>query len=77
MAGGVGLVYHCEEGADVGAGDAVSGTEYVLLVLVILVPAVIATGVTLWSLEQVRMRSKRNRKRRASPKPRSDAPPNG
>ena len=48
-------------------------TEYVLLALVILVPAVIATGVTLWSLEQVRMRSTRNRKRKAAPAPRSDA----
>jgi hypothetical protein len=36
--------------------------EYVLLVLVILVPLVIATVVTLWTLEQARLRSKKNRR---------------
>lgn len=36
--------------------------EYVLLVMVILVPLVIATAVTLWTLEQARLRSKKNRK---------------
>ena len=38
-------------------------TEYVLLALVILIPLVVATAVTAWSLEQVRARSKKNRKR--------------
>jgi hypothetical protein len=41
--------------------------EYGLLALVIVVPLVIATVVTLWTLEQARMRSKKNRKR-AAPK---------
>ena len=36
--------------------------EYLLLVLVIVVPLVIATVVTLWTLEQARLRSKKNRK---------------
>ena len=40
-------------------------TEYVLLALVILIPLIVATGVTAWSLEQVRARSKKNRKRPA------------
>ena len=38
-----------------------SSTEWVLVVLVILIPAVVATGVTLWTLEQA---LKRNRKYR-------------
>jgi hypothetical protein len=38
----------------------------VLLALVILVPLVIAAGVTLWSLEQVRYRPKRRRRRSAA-----------
>ncbi|MGH2532956.1 MAG: hypothetical protein ACRDJW_11720 [Thermomicrobiales bacterium] len=37
--------------------------EYGLLAMVIVVPLVIATVVTLWTLEQARMRSKKNRKR--------------
>ena len=45
-------------------------TEYVLLVLVILVPLVIATAVTMWTLEQARLRSKKNRRSRA---PETDA----
>ncbi len=36
--------------------------EYLLLAMVIVVPLVIATVVTLWTLEQARMRSKKNRK---------------
>ncbi len=47
------------------------GREYLLLALVILIPLVIAVAVTLWSLEQVRYRPKRVR-RRAAPTP--DAP---
>ncbi len=39
------------------------GREYVLLALVILIPLVIAVAVTLWSLEQVRHRPKRVRRR--------------
>ena len=38
------------------------GQEYLLLVLVILIPLVIAVAVTLWSLEQVRYRPKRVRR---------------
>jgi len=37
----------------------VSGTEYLLLATVILVPLAIAVVVTLWSLEQARYRPKR------------------
>jgi hypothetical protein len=44
----------------------VGTTEWVLLALVILVPLVIAAGVTLWSLEQVRYRPKRRRPRPAA-----------
>jgi len=40
--------------------------EYILLALVILVPLVIATAVTLWTLEQARLRSKKHRRPAAS-----------
>lgn len=43
-----------------------SGTEYVLLALVIFVPLVIAIMVTLWTLEQARQRSAKERKRPAN-----------
>jgi hypothetical protein len=43
--------------------------EYLLLVMVIVVPLVIATVVTLWTLEQARLRSKKNRK---LPRPKTD-----
>jgi hypothetical protein len=36
--------------------------EYLLLAMVIVVPLVIATFVTLWTLEQARLRSKKNRR---------------
>lgn len=63
--------------------------EYLLLVMVIVVPLIIAVVVTLWTLEQARMRSKKNRKAaRTAPSvqspsttrsvpaaPRSDVPP--
>ncbi len=39
-----------------------STTEYVLVALVILIPAIVATGVTVWTLEQA---LKRNRKHRS------------
>ena len=42
-----------------------SSTEYVLVALTILIPLVIAVVVTLWTLEQARLRSKKNRKRPA------------
>jgi hypothetical protein len=46
--------------------------EYLLLVMVIVVPLVIATVVTLWTLEQARLRSKKNRKpSRSKPDPRT------
>jgi hypothetical protein len=43
--------------------------EYLLLALVILLPLVIAVAVTLWTLEQARLRSKKNRKRSANTAP--------
>jgi hypothetical protein len=43
--------------------------EYLLLALVILLPLVIAVVVTLWTLEQARLRSKKNRKRPANTAP--------
>ena len=44
----------------------VTGIEWVLLiVVVILIPLVIAVAVTLWTLEQARLRNKRNRPDRA------------
>ncbi len=58
-------------------GTSVGTTEWVLLVLVILVPLVIAVAVTLWTLEQARLRSRQNRKtarkRRDSRPPTDDA----
>ena len=54
-----------------------SGTEYLLLAAVILVPLVIAVIVTFWSLEQARYRPK-GRGRRVSRPPATDndeAPP--
>ena len=44
-----------------------STTEWILVVLVILIPALVATGVTLWTLEQALKRSKKNRKKPLSP----------
>lgn len=41
-----------------------STTEWFLVALVFLIPAVIAVVVTLWSLEQVLLRSRRNRNRK-------------
>lgn len=52
-----------------------SSTEYILVALTILVPLVIAVVVTLWTLEQARMRSKKNRKRAAQGKSGSGKPP--
>lgn len=54
-------------------GTSVGTTEWVLLVLVILVPLVIAVAVTLWTLEQARLRSRQNRK--TAPKRRDSRPP--
>jgi uncharacterized membrane protein len=48
--------------------------EYLLLALVILLPLVIAIVVTLWTLEQARLRNKKNRKRPAQASPEA-APP--
>ena len=48
--------------------------EYGLLAAVIVVPLVIATLVTMWTLEQARLRSKKHRKRAGVP--RRTAPPN-
>lgn len=52
-----------------------SGTQYLLVAMTILVPLVIAVVVTLWTLEQARLRSKKNRKRANRPKAGSDQPP--
>jgi uncharacterized protein YpmS len=52
-----------------------SSTEYILVALTILVPLVIAVVVTLWTLEQARLRSKKNRKRAPQSKAGSDQPP--
>ena len=54
--------------------------EYVLLGLVIVVPLVIAVAVTLWTLEQARLRNKKNRERPQSEDllssdPSADRPP--
>jgi hypothetical protein len=51
--------------------------EYLLLTMVIVVPLIIAVVVTLWTLEQARLRSKKNRKaaRPTPPASRSDVPP--
>jgi hypothetical protein len=50
-------------------------TEYILVAATILVPLVIAIVVTLWTLEQARMRSKKNRKRAAKAKSETGQPP--
>jgi len=42
-----------------------STTEYVLVALVIVIPAIVATGVTLWTLEQALKRNKKNRQRKS------------
>jgi cytoskeletal protein RodZ len=49
--------------------------EYLLLVLVILVPLIIAVVVTLWTLEQARLRNKKNRKRPPQSTPDASATP--
>lgn len=38
-----------------------STTEWLLLAMVIIIPAIIATGVTLWTLEQALKRNKKYR----------------
>lgn len=46
----------------------VSGTEWFLLVVVVIgVPLIVAVAVTLWTLEMVRQRNKKNRKQPAVP----------
>ena len=52
-------------------------TEYGLLALVILVPLVISGAVTLWTLEQARLRSRRQRKRPPGTPPPPTDPPGG
>lgn len=52
-----------------------STTEYVLVAMTILVPLIIAVVVTLWTLEQARLRSKKNRKKATRPPSGSDQPP--
>lgn len=50
-------------GPRIAHNDDMSSTEYVLVALTILIPLVIAVVVTLWTLEQARLRSRKNRKR--------------
>ncbi len=45
-----------------------SGTEWLLLVLVIVIPLIIATGVTLWTLEQALKRNKKYRREQEAAK---------
>lgn len=52
-----------------------SSTEYILVALTILIPLIIAIVVTLWTLEQARLRSKKNRKRASPSKSGSNQPP--
>ncbi len=52
-----------------------SSKEYLLVALSILVPLAIAIVVTLWTLEQARLRNKKNRKRAQQPKPDSETHP--
>jgi len=52
-----------------------SSKEYLLVALSSLIPLGIALVVTLWTLEQARLRNKKNRKRAQQPKPDSDSPP--
>jgi hypothetical protein len=49
--------------------------EYLLLAMVIVVPLIIAVAVTLWTLEQARMRNKKNRKRPPKAAPESTTVP--
>jgi hypothetical protein len=51
-----------------------SVTEYGLVALSILLPLAIAVVVTMWTLEQARLRSKKNRKR-GPDKPQAPKPP--
>jgi hypothetical protein len=48
--------------------------EYLLLAMVIVVPLIVATVVTLWTLEQALLRSKKHRKA-ARQKGNAEAPP--
>jgi len=43
----------------------VTGTEWLLLIVVILVPLIVAVMVTKWTLDQALKRSRKNRDRRA------------
>jgi hypothetical protein len=52
-----------------------SSTEYILVALTILIPLIIAIVVTMWTLEQARMRSKRNRRLAAKKRGDSAQPP--
>jgi hypothetical protein len=52
-----------------------STTEYILVAATILVPLIVAVVVTLWTLEQARLRSRKNRKKAVRPATGSDQPP--
>lgn len=45
-----------------------SGTEWLLVVLVLVIPLIIATGVTLWTLEQALKRNKKYRREQEAAK---------
>jgi hypothetical protein len=54
-----------------------STTEWVLVALVILIPALVAAGVTLWTLEQALKRQKKHRRKQETidqPKPDLQSP---
>ena len=56
---------------EIGSRDLVSGTEWLLVVLVILVPLALAVIVTKWTLDQALKRQRRNRE----PRPESERVP--
>ena len=45
-----------------------SATEWILVVLVLVIPLIIATGVTLWTLEQALKRNKKYRREQEAAK---------
>jgi len=45
-----------------------SGTEWFLLIVIVIgIPLIIAVAVTIWTLEMARLRNKKNRKQPATP----------
>jgi len=52
-----------------------SATEWILVVLVLVIPLIIATGVTLWTLEQALKRNKKYRREQEQAKAAKSAGP--